>query len=175
MSFQIQCFEEHQTSRTRRSQRLTWQPTFPWQSATRCIQQCSSCLLDLPPPKATAQSFFFLLDFRYSEVVPSITMLLRTSNRQNSAEPKIILAANFSLAEREKLNPVVSSMSPGSSSHKGYRSIFNLDLDLSCLPNLYAINTFLRGGGFRQKKFQYPSRHTSNSARRTDVQGLASS
>jgi hypothetical protein len=145
MSFQIQCFEEHQTSRSRRSQRLTWQPTFPWQSATRCIQQCSSCLLDLPPPKATAQSFFFLLDFRYSEVVPSITMLLRTSNRQNSAEPKIILAANFSLAEREKLNPVVSSMSPGSSSPKGYRSIFNLDLDLSCLPNLYAINTFLRG------------------------------
>ena len=56
-------------------------------------------------------------------------MLRRTSNLRNSAEPKINLAANFSLAEGNALHPAVFFISPGASSPKGYRSIFVFSKD----------------------------------------------
>ena len=58
-------------------------------------------------------------------------MLPRTSNLQISAEPKINLAASFSLADLSVLHPTVPSMSPESSSLGGYRSIF---VFTRCLP-----------------------------------------
>ena len=70
-------------------------------------------------------------------------MLSRTSNLRNSAEPKINLAANFSLAEGDALHPAVFSMSPGSSSPKGYRSIFLFFFQISWPEDVFS-NPMLR-------------------------------